>query len=85
MPTTAEDRRHNVSLPEPKQYNPDISLRVNWAIMRGMDLQPQNRPQSIEEWLYLLENDVEEDYSNYNVVPPTEISQPPPTQLASYK
>jgi WD40 repeat protein len=74
VPTTAEDRRHNISLPQPKKYNPQLSNQLNWAIMRGMELEPQNRPQSVEEWLKLFDSDIEADDSS---VPPTQISQPP--------
>ncbi|XZN97293.1 MAG: GUN4 domain-containing protein [Microcoleus sp.] len=38
----------------PKLYNDRISDRVNAAIMKGMELEPQNRPQSVQEWLDLL-------------------------------
>ncbi|PSB02610.1 bifunctional serine/threonine-protein kinase/formylglycine-generating enzyme family protein [Merismopedia glauca] len=46
--------RHEESLKDPKQHNPKISDRVNQAIMKGMELLPQNRPQSVKEWLDLL-------------------------------
>jgi len=75
VPTTAEDRGHNILLREPKQLNPNISDNVNQAIMGGMALEPENRPQSVQEWLNLFEFDIEEDYS---LVPPTRIIQPPP-------
>ena len=39
----------------PKQINPNISERVNDAILKGMDLKPENRPQSVQEWLALLQ------------------------------
>ncbi|WP_088243040.1 serine/threonine-protein kinase [Calothrix rhizosoleniae] len=80
VPTTAEDRRHDILLQEPKQLNPHISHNVNRAIMGGMALQPENRPQSVKEWLNLLLSDVEEDYIS---VPPTQISQPPAQQIVS--
>ncbi|MEZ2225786.1 MAG: GUN4 domain-containing protein [Microcoleus sp.] len=38
----------------PKLYNDRISDRVNAAIIKGMELEPQNRPQSVQEWLDLL-------------------------------
>ncbi|PSB03519.1 bifunctional serine/threonine-protein kinase/formylglycine-generating enzyme family protein [Merismopedia glauca] len=46
--------RDQVPLAEPKQHNPKISDRVNQAIMKGMELLPQKRPQSVKEWLDLL-------------------------------
>ena len=48
----------------PKQLNPKISDRTNAAILRGMELEPANRPQSVEEWLSLLEP----DKKNYNTL-----------------
>jgi len=41
-------------LTPPKQFNSEISDRVNAAILKGMELEPQNRPQSVQEWLDLL-------------------------------
>ncbi|MEZ2277674.1 MAG: GUN4 domain-containing protein [Microcoleus sp.] len=38
----------------PKLYNDRISDRVNAAIIKGMELEPQNRPQSVQEWLDLV-------------------------------
>ncbi|MEG4285312.1 serine/threonine-protein kinase [Microcoleus sp. A006_D1] len=39
---------------QPKQYDNKISDRVNAAIIKGMELEPQNRPQSVQEWLDLV-------------------------------
>ena len=39
---------------EPKKYDNKISDRVNAAIIKGMQVEPQNRPQSVQEWLDLL-------------------------------
>ncbi|GEM_PF-1358254 len=39
----------------PKQINPNLSNKVNLAITQAMALQPRNRPQTIEEFLQLLE------------------------------
>ena len=38
----------------PKEINPNISDRVNQAIIKGMERYPEDRPKSIEEWLDLL-------------------------------
>jgi formylglycine-generating enzyme required for sulfatase activity/tRNA A-37 threonylcarbamoyl transferase component Bud32 len=37
-----------------KEKNPSISDRVNNAILKGMEIEPQNRPRSTQEWLNLL-------------------------------
>ncbi|WP_138499488.1 serine/threonine-protein kinase [Nostoc sp. PA-18-2419] len=61
IPTSADDRRHNVNLEPPQYFNPNISKRVNQAIICGMDLESTYRPQSVQEWLNLLEYDPRED------------------------
>ncbi|MFN6463615.1 MAG: protein kinase domain-containing protein [Nostoc sp. DedVER02] len=57
IPTSADDRRHNINLEPPQYFNPNISNRVNQAIMCGMDLESTYRPQSVQEWLDLLGTD----------------------------
>ncbi|MEM7593794.1 MAG: protein kinase [Cyanobacteria bacterium P01_A01_bin.83] len=43
----------------PKQLNPKISDRTNTAILKGMSLNPQDRPQTVSEWLELLVEDLQ--------------------------
>ncbi|MEG5042863.1 MULTISPECIES: GUN4 domain-containing protein [unclassified Microcoleus] len=62
LPFPSQFRKQNIPLTPPKRHNSEISDRVNTAIMKGMELEPQNRPQSVQEWLDLLipkPNDVE--------------------------
>ncbi len=59
LPRNAVDRSQEIPLESPQQYNPNISNRVNEAILRGMDLQPHHRPQSVQQWLDLLSEDEE--------------------------
>ena len=55
LPLPADVRKEaNTPLIPPQQYNSGISDRVNQAIMKGMALEPQDRPQSVAEWLALL-------------------------------
>ena len=54
LPFPAPFRQQGATLIPPKQHNPDISDTVNVAILQGMELQGEKRPQSIEEWLKLL-------------------------------
>ncbi|MBN3868923.1 serine/threonine-protein kinase [Nostoc sp. JL33] len=61
IPTSADDRRHNINLEPPQYFNPNISNRVNQAIMCGMDLESTYRPQSVQEWLDLLGTEPGED------------------------
>lgn len=54
VPTPACLRLAWDSLVPPQQRNPRISDTVNQAIFQGMALQPEHRPQSVQEWLNLL-------------------------------
>jgi serine/threonine protein kinase len=51
---TAAPARMMFNLTPPKQINPNISDRLNQAILKGMELKPEDRPQSIGEWFNLL-------------------------------
>ena len=54
VPTMSPVRAIGTPLVEPKKINSSISERVNKAIIKGMEIKPENRPQSIEEWLKLI-------------------------------
>jgi serine/threonine-protein kinase len=55
VPPDAQDLKDGkVQLIPPKQLNPQISDRVNHAILEGMQLEGKNRPQTMQEWLGLL-------------------------------
>lgn len=55
VPTIAPLRAIGTLLEPPKQINPSISDKVNQAILRGMEIKPEDRPQSMQEWLTLLQ------------------------------
>ncbi|MFM2061939.1 MAG: hypothetical protein RLZZ507_1609 [Cyanobacteriota bacterium] len=62
----AED---DVILQPPQKYNQNISDKVNAAILKGMELEPQNRPQTVREFRELLgllttNNQEKEDYDD---------------------
>jgi hypothetical protein len=44
----------SIKLKPPKTLNPSISDIVNQAIVKGMELNPAARPQSVEQWLKML-------------------------------
>ncbi|WP_217358242.1 serine/threonine-protein kinase [Anabaena sp. UHCC 0187] len=44
----------NNELIEPKRINSRISDRLNQAIIKGLELEPKNRPQSMQEWVGLF-------------------------------
>ncbi len=50
----AKFRKKGTVLIPPKQHNPNIRNYINDAIMKGMELYPENRPQTMKEWLDLL-------------------------------
>ncbi|WP_341735478.1 serine/threonine-protein kinase [Microcoleus sp. CAWBG640] len=54
LPFPSQVRKENIPLTPPKQHNNKISDRVNAAIIKGMELEPQNRPQSVQKWLDLV-------------------------------
>jgi hypothetical protein len=52
QPVNAIDRKdQNQRLIPPKELNNQISNRVNNAIIHGMELEPENRPKTVEHWL----------------------------------
>jgi len=50
------DRDKKDPLKEPQELNSNISDWVNYAILKGMEVYAENRPQSVQEWLSLLTN-----------------------------
>ncbi|MEH2395461.1 MAG: serine/threonine-protein kinase [Nostoc sp.] len=82
IPTSADDRRHNINLEPPQYFNPNISNRVNQAIMCGMDLESTYRPQSVQEWLDLLGSDATNvPLVTPNLVRTLRLKPPPPVVL----
>jgi serine/threonine protein kinase len=66
-PTESFQRKaYNMPLVPPIEHNSSISNQLNQAILKGMELEPENRPQTMHEWLELLEE------------PPATIPPPPP-------
>ena len=54
LPMSAPVRLQNFTLPSPKSLNPSITDRVNEAIIEGMALNYKLRPQTVQQWLDLL-------------------------------
>ncbi len=54
VPFPAQFRQQGIGLIPPRQHNQNISHRTNLVILKGMELEPQNRPQSVAQWLNLL-------------------------------
>ncbi|ABA22600.1 serine/threonine protein kinase [Trichormus variabilis ATCC 29413] len=67
-PTNSLARKlENVPLKPPKQITPNISNQLNKAILKGMALEAQDRPQSMQAWLAILE--APKPTPPYSVVP----------------
>ena len=62
-------------LVEPKQINKKISDRLNNAILKGMEIQPEDRPQTVQEWLALLQIQPQSIMSQMSQVSRTVFSQ----------
>ena len=55
VPTECLGRKYNNDeLIEPQELCPSLSEGINKAILKGMEIYPENRPGSIQEWLKLL-------------------------------
>ncbi len=54
LPAIAPHRASGTVLESPQQINPSISDRVNQAILKGMEIEAKDRPQSMKKWLELL-------------------------------
>lgn len=79
IPFPAEFRHQGVNLIPPQQHNPHISDQVNYAILKGMELKPEDRPQSVLEWLKLLIGGQEIPLSKTSSKkPPVAKKTPPP-------
>ncbi|QIR40025.1 protein kinase [Tolypothrix sp. PCC 7910] len=61
VPLPANYRKTGIPLHPPKQFNSAISDRVNEAILKGMALLVEERPQTVREWLELVNPKLEVD------------------------
>jgi len=76
MPTLAPLRAIGTLLEPPKQINPTISDKVNQAILKGLEVKPEDRPQSMREYLELLGMKVAETGQSYYQSPQQTSSVP---------
>ncbi|BAY89479.1 MULTISPECIES: serine/threonine-protein kinase [unclassified Tolypothrix] len=61
VPLPANFRKTGIPLHPPQQFNLAISDRVNEAILKGMALNVEERPQTVGEWLELINPKLEVD------------------------
>ncbi len=64
VPFPAQFRQQGINLVPPKQHNNQISDRTSLVILKGMELLPEDRPESIEQWLHLLTENTAISLSN---------------------
>jgi serine/threonine-protein kinase len=65
--------RDRQPLREPREWRSDLSARVNQAVVRGMAVETQARPTSVDEWLQLLPDSA----------PASQPASPPTSQVAT--
>lgn len=59
FPEASINRRlYSMALVSPQEHIYTISDRLNQAILKGMELEPENRPQTMQKWLELLADEV---------------------------
>ena len=46
--------RDRLDLESPKDIRPELSERISWAVMWGMEMELKQRPGNVEEWLTIL-------------------------------
>ena len=77
LPESALDRAEEIRtrksdpLVPPKRINPNISDKVNLAILKGMAFEATQRPQSVRQWLALLEVENNKSLRNVDSEAPT--------------
>jgi formylglycine-generating enzyme required for sulfatase activity len=54
IPYPSQFRQEGITLVPPQRHNNQISDKVNEAILKGMELEPENRPQTMPKWLEFL-------------------------------
>ncbi|MEC4816865.1 MAG: protein kinase [Scytonema sp. PMC 1069.18] len=81
-PTSARARQSGTPLKHPQFLNLSISNPVNWAIIMGMQIDPQERPQTIQAWLDLLpKNESKNSEPDASTIPPPNPQPCPPKLL----
>ncbi|NJK70327.1 MAG: protein kinase [Microcoleus sp. CSU_2_2] len=55
IPPIAAPLRDRIPLPDLGQFQPNLSPGIERAILRGLEIDPHKRPQTIEHWLAMLQ------------------------------
>jgi len=88
LPTESISRMSGEELPAPRTFNPSLSPEVEAAILRALEMMPENRYPSAVDFRCALKSSVsapvqsKTDYGTMLVTPPT-VQHTPSTQIAS--
>ena len=55
VPPVAAPLRDRIPLASLRQFQPNLSPRIERAILQGLETDPQKRPQTVENWLTMLQ------------------------------
>ena len=72
--------RDRIPLTELRQFQPNLNPRIERAILQGLEIDPHNRPQTVENWLTMLQ-DTERVSVKRKGKQSIRLPAPPPPQL----
>ena len=79
-PPVAAPLRDRIPLAELRQFQPNLSPGIELAILQGLETDPQNRPQTVEDWLTMLQ-ETERTSAERTDKQSLQLPVPPPPQL----
>ena len=79
-PPVAAPLRDRIPLAELRQFQPNLSPGIELAILQGLETDPQNRPQTVEDWLTMLQ-ETERTLAETKGKQSLRLPAPPPPQL----
>ncbi|TAD82227.1 MAG: serine/threonine protein kinase [Oscillatoriales cyanobacterium] len=79
QPPIAAPLRDRIPLPNLRQWQPNLSPGVEQAILRGLETEPDKRPQTVENWLAMLQE--AEQLPAIKTKQTLRLPAPPPPQL----
>jgi serine/threonine protein kinase len=79
VPPIAAPLRSRIPLQDLRQFQPNLSPSVELAILRGLEIDPNKRPQTVENWLSMLQET--EQVAERKGEESLRLPAPPPPQL----
>jgi len=80
VPPVAAPLRDRIPLTELRQFQPNLSPQIEQAILQGLETDPANRPQTVENWLTMLQ-ETDRLPAEKKGKPSLRLPAPPPPQL----